>query len=311
MSHRSVNNLLSVNRSLTMIIIRGYPATTKSMSMTLLKRFLLSTPQLTANNASIHTGSLASVTGTRRHWSSMAAGNFIFRQMFDNVSSTYTYLLADAAAKEAILIDPVIEHAKRDFQLVTDLKLKLKYAINTHMHADHITGTGELKSLSKCKSIISAASGALADIFITEEDTVDFGRYKMRVLATPGHTNGCITYYLREEGLAFTGDTVLIRGCGRTDFQEGSAKTLYNSVHKKIFNLPKETKLYPAHDYNGMTSTTVDEEQRLNPRLTKSLTEFIDIMDNLKLQYPKMIDKAVPANKVCGLYELMENSGRQ
>lgn len=288
--------------------MRGYPAIA---TMTVLKRVLLATPQLAAKNASVRTGSATSVEGSRRHWSSMAGGNFIFRQLFDTVSSTYTYLLADAETKEAILIDPVVEHAKRDFQLVNDLNLKLKYAINTHMHADHITGTGELKGLSGCQSIISAASGALADIHITEEDTVNFGRYKMQVLATPGHTNGCITYYLKEESVAFTGDTVLIRGCGRTDFQEGSAKTLYASVHKKIFTLPKETKLYPAHDYKGLTATTVDEEKRLNPRLTKPLTEFIEIMNNLNLPYPKMIDKAVPANKVCGLYELMENTGRQ
>lgn len=230
--------------------------------------------------------------------------DFIFRQLFDSESSTYTYLLADTTTKDAILIDPVIEQAKRDFQLVRDLNLNLKFAINTHMHADHVTGTGELKKLSGCKSVISRSSGAQADILIGETDQIEFGSHKLKILATPGHTNGCVTYYCPEQGVAFTGDALLIRGCGRTDFQEGSSSTLYNSVHQKIFTLPDSTKLYPAHDYKGLTSTTVDEEKRLNPRLTKSLEEFVKIMDNLNLAYPKMIDKALPANKVCGLYEL-------
>ncbi|XP_022912604.1 persulfide dioxygenase ETHE1, mitochondrial [Onthophagus taurus] len=234
----------------------------------------------------------------------MFTDGFIFRQLFDTESSTYTYLLACAKSKEAILIDPVIEHANRDFQLCKDLNLNLKYAINTHMHADHVTGTGELKKLSGCKSIISKASGAQADILIDENDVIEFGEHKLEVRATPGHTNGCVTYYIPAQGAAFTGDTLLIRGCGRTDFQEGNSASLYNNVHDKIFTMPDSTTLYPAHDYKGMTSTTVDEEKRLNPRLTKSLDEFIKIMDNLNLAYPKMIDKALPANKVCGLYEI-------
>ncbi|KAK5643346.1 hypothetical protein RI129_007191 [Pyrocoelia pectoralis] len=232
------------------------------------------------------------------------SSDFIFRQLFDTTSSTYTYLLADTDTREAVLIDPVFEHAERDFQLCKDLNLKLKYAMNTHMHADHITGTGFLKKLTNCKSLISKASGADADIHVDESDAVTFGRHKLQIFATPGHTNGCITYYSTEQGIAFTGDTLLIRGCGRTDFQEGNSETLYHSVHKKIFTLPPATKLYPAHDYKGLTSTTVDEEKRLNPRLTKNLQEFVKIMDNLNLPYPKMIDKAVPANKVCGVFEL-------
>ncbi|KAF2899630.1 hypothetical protein ILUMI_06539 [Ignelater luminosus] len=230
--------------------------------------------------------------------------DFLFRQLFDTTSSTYTYLLADTTLGEAILIDPVIEQANRDFQLCRDLNLCLKFAINTHMHADHITGTGVLKELSGCKSIISKASGAKADILVDESDKISFGRHCLDILYTPGHTNGCLTYYAPEQGIAFTGDTLLIRGCGRTDFQEGSSKNLYHSVHEKIFTLPPATKLYPAHDYKGMTVTTVEEEKRLNPRLTKSLEEFIEIMDNLNLPYPKMIDKAVPANKVCGVFEV-------
>lgn len=215
-------------------------------------------------------------------------------------------MLGDSKSKEAILIDPVLEHAHRDFQLCQDLNLHLKYALNTHVHADHITGSGLLKKLSGCKSIISRCSKAQADLCVDESDVISFGEYILQILATPGHTNGCVTYYLPEYGMAFTGDTLLIRGCGRTDFQEGSSEKLYSSVHKKIFTLPLATKLYPAHDYTGRTVTTVDEEKRLNPRLTKSLTEFIKIMDNLKLSYPKMIDEAVPANKMCGVFEPTE-----
>ncbi|KAB0798999.1 hypothetical protein PPYR_06879 [Photinus pyralis] len=240
-----------------------------------------------------------------RHLSTIPfSSDFIFRQLFDATSSTYTYLLADTTTREAVLIDPVFEHAGRDAQLCKDLNLNLKYAMNTHMHADHITGTGVLKKLTKCKSVISKASGADADVHVNETDVVTFGRHKLQIFATPGHTNGCITYYSPEQGIAFTGDTLLIRGCGRTDFQEGNSEMLYHNVHKKIFTLPPATQLYPAHDYKGLTSTTVDEEKRLNPRLTKSLQEFVKIMDNLNLPYPKMIDKAVPANKVCGVFEL-------
>ncbi|CAH1967061.1 unnamed protein product [Acanthoscelides obtectus] len=226
-----------------------------------------------------------------RCFSSLGAGKntLVFRQLFDCVSSTYTYLLGDATTKKCILIDPVLELARRDFQLIKELNLKLIYAVNTHMHADHITGSGHLKRLSGCKSIISKHSGAEADILVTEGDYIDFGNHKLRVLNTPGHTNGCCTFCFEEHGMAFTGDALLIRGCGRTDFQEGDAATLYNSVHQKIFALPDQTLLYPAHDYNGLTVTTVDEEKRLNPRLTKSLHDFVHIMDNLKLGYPKQI----------------------
>ncbi|KAF3422439.1 hypothetical protein E2986_02005 [Frieseomelitta varia] len=169
--------------------------------------------------------------------------DFLFRQMFDPVSSTYTYLLADINDKIAILIDPVVEWAERDKTIVQQLGLTLKYA-------------------------------------------------------------SCVTYVCYEQGVAFTGDALLIRGCGRTDFQGGSAEVLYNSVHSKIFTLPANFRLYPAHDYSGRTVTTVAEEKAFNPRLSKSLNEFVDIMNNLNLAYPKMIDKAVPANKVCGLYEV-------
>ncbi|XP_001604129.1 persulfide dioxygenase ETHE1, mitochondrial isoform X2 [Nasonia vitripennis] len=231
--------------------------------------------------------------------------DFLFRQFFDPVSSTYTYLLADVDGKESVLIDPVVEWAERDTKTIQELGLNLKYAMNTHMHADHITGTGKLKKLLPgCKSVISKASGAQADLFLNPNDEIKFGKHILKCYPTPGHTEGCMTYVCEKQGIAFTGDTLLIRGCGRTDFQGGSAETLYKSVHSVIFKLPDNFKLYPAHDYNGRMVTTVAEERTYNPRLTKSLEEFVKVMNNLNLPYPKMIDKAVPANKVCGLYEV-------
>ncbi|KAM3921168.1 persulfide dioxygenase ETHE1, mitochondrial [Leptodactylus fuscus] len=233
-----------------------------------------------------------------------AARGLVFRQLFEPVSCTYTYLLADPDSKEAVLIDPVLETANRDAKLVKDLGLKMVYAANTHCHADHITGTGVLKKLLPgCRSVISKDSGALADIHIQEGDVIKFGKYSLEARSTPGHTDGCLTYVLSDQSMAFTGDALLIRGCGRTDFQQGCPSTLYNSVHSKIFTLPDNCYLYPAHDYTGQTVTTVDEEKRLNPRLTKSEAEFVKIMNNLNLPRPKQIDIAVPANLVCGVQE--------
>ncbi|XP_075165173.1 persulfide dioxygenase ETHE1, mitochondrial [Haematobia irritans] len=231
--------------------------------------------------------------------------DFFFRQLFDTESSTYTYLLADLNTKEAIIIDPVLEQAKRDAQLIKDLGFTLKYAVNTHMHADHITGSGWLKQLLPGSlSVISTASGAKADIKIKEGDKVEFGRHSLESLATPGHTNGCMTYVIPEQGCVFTGDTVLIRGCGRTDFQEGNSQNLYENVHSKIFTLPDNYRIYPAHDYKGQLESSVWEEKTYNPRLTKSLEEFVNIMENLNLPYPKKIDKSLPANRECGIYDI-------
>ncbi|KAF7992273.1 hypothetical protein HCN44_001598 [Aphidius gifuensis] len=233
------------------------------------------------------------------------SSDFFFRQFFDPKSSTYTYLLADIETKKGIIIDPVIEWADRDAQIINELGIDLVYALNTHMHADHITGSGKLKNLlAGCRSVISRASGAKADILLDHQDHITFGRHKLVAHSTPGHTEGCMTFVCGEQGIAFTGDTLLIRGCGRTDFQGGSAEKLYKSVHSVIFKLPRNYRLYPAHDYSGKTVSTVAEEQAFNPRLTKTLDEFIRIMENLNLAYPKMIDVAVPANKVCGIYEL-------
>uniref|UniRef100_A0A182K9S8 Persulfide dioxygenase ETHE1, mitochondrial n=1 Tax=Anopheles christyi TaxID=43041 RepID=A0A182K9S8_9DIPT len=234
-------------------------------------------------------------------------GDFFFRQLLDEQSHTYSYLLADITTKEAILIDPVLEQAKRDAQLINELGFTLKYArkLNTHMHADHITGTGFLKQLLPgTVSVISQNSGAKADKHLVDNETVKFGRHELRAMCTPGHTNGCMTFVVEEQGIAFTGDTLLIRGCGRTDFQEGDSRSLYRSVHERIFTLPENFRLFPAHDYKGNMETTVAEEKRYNPRLTKDVEAFVELMNNLNLPYPKMIDKAVPANRECGLYDI-------
>jgi len=230
----------------------------------------------------------------------------IFRQLFDPQSSTYTYLLADSEAREAVLIDPVFEQAGRDGALVRELGLRLLYTLDTHVHADHVTGAALLKEAFGCQTAISAASGAAgADRYLEDGDRIDFGKRSLTVRATPGHTNGCLTYVLDDESRAFTGDCLLIRGTGRTDFQGGSAHTLYRSVHDRIFALPNACLLYPAHDYRGLTVTSVDEEKRFNPRLGGHLAEgdFVGYMDNLGLAHPKQIDVAVPANLKCGRRE--------
>ncbi|XP_028836316.1 persulfide dioxygenase ETHE1, mitochondrial [Denticeps clupeoides] len=229
----------------------------------------------------------------------------LFRQLFESVSSTYTYLLADKESKEAVLIDPVLETVERDVKLIEELGLTLKVAVNTHCHADHITGTGLLKKrVFGVKSAISRHSGAAADLLFSEGDRIPFGRYSLVVRETPGHTDGCVTLVTSDQSMAFTGDALLIRGCGRTDFQQGCAQRLYDSVHQKIFTLPGHCLIYPAHDYKGQTVSTVDEEKKFNPRLTKSLDEFVDIMNNLNLPRPAKIDVAVPANLVCGLHDV-------
>ncbi|KAF2290679.1 hypothetical protein GH714_014974 [Hevea brasiliensis] len=254
-----------------------------------------------------HTASFSSSSS-----SSWYSNKLLFRQLFEKESSTYTYLLADVdhPDKPALLIDPVDRTVDRDLTLVKELGLKLIYAMNTHVHADHITGTGLVKTrVPGVKSIISKASKSKADVLIEAGDKIHFGDLFLEVRATPGHTLGCVTYVTGDAPdqpqprMAFTGDALLIRGCGRTDFQGGSSQQLYQSVHSQIFTLPKETLLYPAHDYKGFTVSTVGEEMLYNPRLTKDEEEFKSIMANLNLPYPKMIDIAVPANMVCGLQD--------
>lgn len=230
----------------------------------------------------------------------------LFRQLFDPESSTYTYLLADEASREAVLIDPVRDQVERDVQLLEELGLTLVYSLETHVHADHVTSSGVLRQRLGSKSVLSAAAGAgCPDVLVEDGQVLRVGSIAIEARHTPGHTAGCVTYVVRAEGetLAFTGDTLLIRGCGRTDFQQGNAGTLYESVHQKIFSLADATRIYPGHDYTGRMMSTVAEEKKFNPRLGggKTKNEFVEIMANLKLAYPKKMDEAVPANMQCGI----------
>lgn len=228
----------------------------------------------------------------------------LFRQLFDRESSTYTYILADEESREAVIIDPVRDQLDRDLQILEELGLKLGWVLETHIHADHVTSSGLLRERLGARTVVSRKGGAdCATMQVTHGDLIQFGRHEVEVRATPGHTSGCVTYVAHDEGMAFTGDAILVRGCGRTDFQEGDSETLYDSVHGQILSLPEDFKLYPAHDYKGRTVTTVAEEKRHNPRLGggKTKAEFVEIMENLNLSYPKKIDVAVPANRQCGV----------
>ncbi len=228
----------------------------------------------------------------------------IFRQLFDRETCTYTYLLADESSGEAIIIDPVLELLDRDTSLLEELDLELRYSIETHVHADHITASGMLKERLGCKTVLSQyCKSPCVDVCACEGDVLDFGRHRLHVLETPGHTNTCNSYYLAREGMIFTGDALFIRGCGRTDFQEGDARQLYRSVHHKIFSLPAATLVYPGHDYKGCTMSTVGEEIAHNPRLGggRSEDQFVTIMEGLDLSPPARIHIAVPANQNCGL----------
>lgn len=228
----------------------------------------------------------------------------LFRQLFDPETSTFTYLLADEQTREAVLIDPVREHYARDTQLLDELGLHLVHTLETHVHADHVTSSGQFRRDRGARSVVSAKGGAAcADVLVAHGDVVSFGRYRLEVRATPGHTDGCVTYVDPHGQRAFTGDALLIRGCGRTDFQQGDAATLYHSIHEQVFTLPDDWSLYPGHDYKGRTATTVGEEKRFNPRLGGGRTqaEFVAIMAALDLPEPRKIAEAVPANLECGL----------
>ena len=191
----------------------------------------------------------------------------VFRQLFDPTSSTYTYLLGDGERGEAVLIDPVFEHVRRDAALLRELGLTLLATLETHVHADHVTGAWLHRARGGSRILVSAASGAIgADRYLQPGDELAFGARRLQVRATPGHTDGCLTYVLDDESRAFTGDALLIRGCGRTDFQQGSPARLYRSVHEQILSLPPQCLLYPGHDYRGLTVTSVEEERRYNPR---------------------------------------------
>lgn len=226
----------------------------------------------------------------------------IFRQLFDSQSSTYSYLLADPASREAVLIDPVFEQVRRDAALVKELGLRLVATLETHVHADHVTGAWLLREKLGSRIGVPATSGAEGADFLVADEPVRFGGSSLEPRHTPGHTGADTTYVLDDRSMAFTGDALLIRGCGRTDFQSGDARALFHSVREQIFSLPDRCLLYPAHDYRGLMVTSVGEEKLYNPRLGESVGEgdFIGYMKNLQLPYPKQMDVAVPANLRCG-----------
>ena len=227
----------------------------------------------------------------------------IFRQLFDPQSSTYTYLLADPTSREALLIDPVFEQARRDAALIDELGVKLTWVLETHIHADHVTGAWLLREKLGSKIASSRAGGAEgADKYLQAGERIGFGQRHVEALATPGHTNGCMTYVLDDRSMAFTGDALLIRGCGRTDFQQGDPRTLFRRVREQIFSLPDRCLVYPGHDYRGLSVTSVGEEKLFNPRLAESIGEgdFVGYMTHLGLPHPKQMEVAVPANLKSG-----------
>jgi glyoxylase-like metal-dependent hydrolase (beta-lactamase superfamily II) len=224
--------------------------------------------------------------------------DLIFRQLFDHETWSYTYLLADAESREAILIDPVKERAERDLALLGELGLKLRYVLDTHLHADHITGAAKLKAATGARSGVSRVAGVrAAELALEDGQELTYGKFRLRVLATPGHTDTCLSFY--SEGMVFTGDTLFVRDVGRTDFQQGSNEKMFASVREKLFALPPETYVYPAHDYAGMSVSTIAEEMRHNPKVgTKiSFEEFRAKMEAMKLAPPKRLHIAVPANQ--------------
>jgi glyoxylase-like metal-dependent hydrolase (beta-lactamase superfamily II) len=223
--------------------------------------------------------------------------DLIFHQLFASESSTYTYLLSDAKTREAILIDPVSENLERDLHLIHELNLKLKYVLETHVHADHITGSGKIADATGAQIACSAAAKAVPPFkALREGDILTFGTHTLRAVETPGHTNSCMSYI--SGNMVFTGDALMIRSIGRTDFQDGSSGKLFHSVREKLFNLPDDTVVYPAHDYQGFTSSTIGLEKLFNTRLNQKTTldQFTKTMANLHLPPPRKIDVAVPAN---------------
>jgi glyoxylase-like metal-dependent hydrolase (beta-lactamase superfamily II)/rhodanese-related sulfurtransferase len=224
----------------------------------------------------------------------------LLRQLFDGETSTYTYLVADESTRDALLIDPVREKLGRDLELVEELNLTLRYALDTHVHADHVTAAGALRARTGCGIVASAAGPESANIRVRDGDHLRLGAIEVEVIGTPGHTDDSVTYRIGDN--LFTGDALLVRGCGRTDFQNGSAEQLYDSLTRRIFSLPDETRVWPGHDYRGHTVSSVGEEKRFNARLAgRSRDEFARIMNALALPRPQRIDEAVPANREVGL----------
>lgn len=227
----------------------------------------------------------------------------LLRQLFDARSSTYTYLVADERTRDALLVDPVFEQHARDAALLRELGLALRFTLETHVHADHVTGAWLCKERLGSRIVLARRAGAQgADRLVDAGDVVAAGSVELEVRATPGHTDGCVCYVSRDRRFAFTGDTLMIRSAGRTDFQGGDARTLFRSVHAQLFSLPDDCAIYPGHDYQGRTMTTVGEERAHNPRLggARSEDDFAGTMANLGLPHPKQMDVAVPANLRCG-----------
>jgi sulfur dioxygenase len=225
----------------------------------------------------------------------------IFRQIFDPISSTYTYLLAERIGGEALLIDPVLEHTDNYLKLITELDLKLVLAMDTHIHADHVTATGKLAKLTDCLSAIGEqAQTECVSLKFTEDEIIKADNLAVRAIYTPGHTDDSYSFLMKDR--VFTGDTLLIRGTGRTDFQNGDPAAQYDSLFNRLLTLPEDTLVYPAHDYEGRTVSTIYEEKRFNPRLqVNTRQQYIDQMNALALDPPRLIDVAVPANRQCGL----------
>jgi glyoxylase-like metal-dependent hydrolase (beta-lactamase superfamily II)/rhodanese-related sulfurtransferase len=227
----------------------------------------------------------------------------LFRQLFDAVSSTYTYLVADEASREAVIIDTVFEQHARDAALVRELGLRLLFAVDTHCHADHVTGAWLMKVDLGSKIAVSGAYGARnVDVPLSHGDVIRFGSHALSVRATPGHTAGCLSLVTEGDAMVFTGDALLVRGAGRTDFQQGDAHRLFRSIHDQLMTLPDTCVVWPAHDYEGRTSSTIGEERRFNARIGGGAREedFVGYMENLNLPHPKQLDAALPANMRSG-----------
>lgn len=226
----------------------------------------------------------------------------LFRQLFDQASCTYSYLIADFNTKDALLIDSVQSCVERDLRIIQELGLSLIIVADTHIHADHITGMAQLKEATGAQICVPTSPEIdCADRHLAHGDTLTVGGISVRVLSTPGHTHNDICFYVNQDRV-LTGDTLFIRGCGRTDFQSGDPKTLYHSVHEQLYTLPDETLVFPGHDYKGETCSTIGEEKLFNPRLNtgNNCETFVDIMNGLNLPYPKQIDTALPHNLKCG-----------
>lgn len=223
----------------------------------------------------------------------------IIRQLFDKDSSTYTYLLVDPDSREAAIIDPVLEQLERDLRLIAEMDLDLRWVLETHVHADHVTAAGLLRERTGAKTAASAIGAPCVDRQLMDGDVIEVGAVRITALSTPGHTDDGMTFEV--EGHLFTGDTLLIRGCGRSDFQNGDAGRLFDSITGVLFARPSTTVVWPGHDYKGFTTSTIGEELCHNPRVAhKSRDEFIALMNALDLPRPKKLDIAVPANKACG-----------